>query len=89
VTVASTLSLRVTVVDTWDTVRLEVEPSTTVADVKRRALATATGRTVNADDYVVKYRGAQVLDERQTVAGVALPDGAPLVVLPGRRHPVR
>ena len=88
-TVASTVSLRVTVVDTWDTVRLDVEPSVTIADVKRRALFSATGRTVNPDDYVVKYRGASVLDERQTVAGLALPDGAPLIVLPGRRHPVR
>lgn len=88
-TVASTVLLRVTVVDTWDTVRLDVEPSASIADVKHRALTTATGRTVDPDDYVVKYRGAAVLDERQTVAGLALPDGAPLIVLPGRRHPVR
>jgi hypothetical protein len=89
VTVAETVALRVTVLDTWDTVRLDVEQAVTVAEVKRRALAAAMGRTVNADDYVVKYHGASVLDERETVAGLALADGAPLIVLPGRRHPVR
>jgi hypothetical protein len=89
VTAAATVALRVTVLDTWDTVRLDVEPSATLADVKRRALAAATGRTVDADDYVVKYHGASVLDERETVASLALAHGAPLIVLPGRRHPVR
>ena len=49
-TVATTVSLRVTVVDTWDTVRLDVEPSVTIADLKRLALSTATGRTVNPDE---------------------------------------
>ncbi len=88
-TAAATVALRVTVLDTWDTVRLDVEPSVTLADVKRQALAVATGRTVNASAYVVKYHGAAVLDERRTVAGLALADGAPLIVLPGRRHPVR
>ena len=88
-TAAATVALRVTVLDVWDTVRLDVEPSATIADVKRRALTAATGRTVRADDYVVKYHGASVLNERDTVAGLALADGAPLIVLPGRRHPVR
>lgn len=81
--------VRVTVTDTWDTVTLEAEPTLTMAELKHRALVAATGRAVLPDEYVVKYRGALVLDERETVAGLALQRGAPLIVLPARRHPVR
>jgi hypothetical protein len=87
--VSGGIRIRVTVHDAWDTVQLDAEPSLSVAELKARALAQATGRAVALGDYVVKYRGALVLDERQTVAGLALTDGAPLIVLPARRHPVR
>lgn len=81
--------LRVAVTDTWDTVTLEAPPSLTMAELKGRALAAATGRTVHPEQYVLKYRGALVLDERATVGDLALRSGAPLIVLPARRHPVR
>jgi hypothetical protein len=87
-TAGTAVRLRVTVTDTWDTVHLEAEPGTPVADVKRQALREATGRTIAPDDYVVKFRGALVLDERNTVGDLAIPDGGALIVLPARRHPV-
>jgi len=89
VTAPAGIRVRVTVTDVWDTVALDAAPSDSMADLKRRALAAATGRTEAADEYVVKYLGALILDERETVARLALPDGAPLIVLPARRHPVR
>jgi hypothetical protein len=88
-TAGTAVRLRVTVTDTWDTVHLETEPGTPVADLKRQALHDATGRTVAPDEYVVKFRGALVLDERKTVGDLAIPDGGALIVLPARRHPVR
>lgn len=81
--------LRVTVTDVWDTVALEATPETTVRDLKERALSEATGRTLDPRGYVVKLRGAPVLDEDQTVAHLGLADGVPLVVLPARRQPAR
>lgn len=87
-TAGTAVRLRVTVTDAWDTVHLEAEPGTPVADIKRQALREATGRTVVPDDYVVKFRGALVLDERNTVGDLAIPDGGALVVVPARRHPV-
>ena len=81
--------LRVAVTDTWDTVTLDAMPSLTMGELKGRALAAATGRTVQPEQYVLKYRGALVLDERATVGDLALRSGAPLIVLPARRHPVR
>lgn len=81
--------VRVTVTDAWDTVALDAAPDLTVRALKARALAEATGRTLDPRDYVVKIRGAPVLDETLTVAGLGLTDGAPLIVLPARRLPVR
>jgi hypothetical protein len=81
--------LRVTVTDTWDTVSLASDPRTSLADVKDQALRAATGRTITPGDYVVKFRGGLVLDESKTVGDLAIPDGAALIVLPARRHPVR
>jgi hypothetical protein len=88
-TTAGERHLRVTVTDTWDTVRIVATPDLDIADVKRRALQEATGRSVAPEAYVVKFRGSLVLDERRTVGDLAIPSGAALIVLPARRHPVR
>jgi hypothetical protein len=77
------------VTDVWDTVHLAVEPTTTVAELKRLALAKALQRPVRAVDYEVKFRGALVLDERTTVAALGAGPNAPFIVLPARRQPVR
>jgi hypothetical protein len=89
VTTGTAVHLRVTVTDTWDTVAVDAGPDTSVADVKRQALRGATGRPVVSGEYVVKFRGGLVLDERKTVGDLAIPDGAALIVLPSRRHPIR
>lgn len=82
------LRVRVWVTDVWDTVVLTLSPEATVADLKAAALEAATGRRVAPEQYVVKYRGALVDDDR-TLAGLGAREGAPFIVLPGRRQPVR
>lgn len=86
---ATDVRIRVTVTDTWDTVTLDAGPDLRIADIKQRALAEATGRAVAPETYVVKFRGALILDELQSVRDAAIPNGAALIVLPARRHPVR
>ncbi|HEX9727797.1 MAG TPA: hypothetical protein VGA37_04780 [Gemmatimonadales bacterium] len=83
------LRLRVTVTDAWDTVTVTVPPDTSIAALKSEALSRALGPYADPSAYVVKSRGALVLDERMAVAGLDLVDGAPLVVVPSRRRPVR
>jgi hypothetical protein len=89
VTVATPVKVRVTVTDVWDTVVLEAAPDESLRELKARALAQATGRALDPGSYVLKYRGAAVLDESVTVSGLGLTDGAPFIVLPARRLPVR
>jgi hypothetical protein len=88
VSAASAAQLRVTVTDVWDTVAVEASPEMTIREVKARALLEATGRTLAPAGYEVKHRGALV-DESRTVASLGLSNGAPLIVLPARRLPVR
>ena len=87
--VTERFAVRVMVTDVWDNVFLAVEAATTVADLKREALAHALKRShVPLDEYIVKFHGAQVLDEATTLAALGVAPNAPFIVLPARRQPV-
>lgn len=88
-TAAPALRVRVWVTDVWDAVELGVSPASTIGELKVAALEQATGRTDDPGDYMVKYRGARVGDEGVTVESLSVPNGAPFIVLPARRRPVR
>ena len=88
-TVTERFAVRVMVTDVWDQVFLAVEPTTTVAELKRQALAQALKRSnLSLDAYIVKFHGAQVLDESTTLAALGVTSNAPFIVLPARRQPV-
>ena len=88
--VGARFAVRVMVTDVWDQVFLAVEPTGTVAELKRRALAQALKRTpVRLADYVVKFRGAQVLDESTTLLALGAVANSPFIIVPARRQPVR
>lgn len=83
------MTVRVWVTDVWDNANVSVAPEDTVGTVKVRSLEQITGRTADPTTYQVKFRGALVTDESQTLAALGVPDGAPLIVLPASRRPVR
>lgn len=88
--VGERFAVRVMVTDVWDQVFLAVEPTTTVAELKRQALAQALKRAqVRPEDYVVKFHGAQVLDEKTNLAVLGAVPNSPFIILPARRQPVR
>ncbi len=84
----ATLPLRVTVLDAWDAVALSVPPSTSLGEIKREALARARVRG-DPGQYLVKFRGAVLDDEEQSLEQAGVPPNAPLIVLSRRRRPVR
>lgn len=86
--VTTELHVRVWVTEVWDAVRLSVTPDWTVERLKEAALREATGRTPNLSRYVVKYKGAPMLDESQTLGEMGVPDQGAFIVLPARRQPV-
>ena len=88
--VSQRFAVRVMVTPVWDQVFLPVDPSTTVAQLKRDALRAALKRSAVDDSaYIVKFRGAGVLDESVTLGALGAVPNAPFIVLPARRQPVR
>ena len=83
-----TLRLRVMVQDAWDEVPLDLAPATSLADLKRIALET-TKVARPADEYVLKFRGAELFDESRSLADAGLVDNGAVILLPRRRRPVR
>lgn len=88
-TAVATLPLRVTVTDVWDQVEVGLPATATIAELKQEALTRALGRPAVPEDYVVKFRGALVLDESLTIAALGAGANTPFIVLPARRRPVR
>jgi hypothetical protein len=84
----SVLPLRVMVEDVWDEVFLELPTATPVAEIKRQALALTHVRR-NPSEFVIKFRGAELSDESQSLAEAGLVPNGALIVLSRRRRPVR
>ena len=80
--------VRVTVQDVWDEVLLELPPGTPLAELKRRALE-ATRVTRSPAGYVLKFRGAELIDESRSLVDAGLVPNGAVIVLPRRRRPVR
>lgn len=82
------LPVRVTVHDAWDEVMLELPSSTPLAELKRQALA-ATHVMRDPLSYVLKFRGAELADESQSLADAGLVPNGAVILTPRRRRPVR
>ena len=82
-------AVRVMVTSVWETVPVQVDDTTTVAQLKHEALRAARKTTQDEQTFVVKFRGALVLDESTTMRTLGTVPNAPFIVLPGRRQPVR
>lgn len=82
-------AVRVMVTPVWEQVPVQVDDTTTVAQLKRDALRAALKRSGDELEYVVKFRGAAVFDESTTLRALGAGPNAPFIVLPLRRQPVR
>lgn len=81
----STRHLRVMVHEVWDEVAADWPIDTAVTAVKAAALQTA--RVVTPpEEFVVKFRGAELRDEARTLSELGIPDDANLIVLRRRRR---
>ena len=81
--------VRVMVQPAWETVLVQVDDSTTVAQLKHQAVKAALKTTRDEQAYIVKFRGARIFDESITLGSLRVPPSAPFIVLPARRQPVR
>ena len=82
------LPVRVMVQDVWDEIPLSLPSTTSLAELKRRALEIARVSR-DATEYVLKFRGAELPDESQSLADAGIAVNGAIIVLPRHRRPVR
>jgi hypothetical protein len=83
------VAFRVQALEMWEAVRVVAPPSTTVAEVKQRAVSTFFPDHPYPEDFVLKLRGWEMLDERETIGGGGIVAGSTLLLTYRRRRPVR
>lgn len=87
---AQRFAVRVMVTPVWDQVFIPVDAAMPVARLKREALQAALKRSViDPSEYVLKFRGAEVVDESVTLGRLGAVPNAPFIILPAKRQPVR
>ena len=84
-----TITVRVQMPEVWDTVRCEVPASEPTLSLKVRALEALYPDGDFHEDFVLKLRGFEVLDENASLAAVGAVDGSILLLTHRRRRPVR
>jgi hypothetical protein len=83
------LHIRVQVAELWDSVRIDAPASELVISAKRAALDALYPGGVNPEDYVVRLRGFEILDENSSLVAAGVEDGSILLLVYRRRRPVR
>jgi len=83
------VTIRVEMPEVWDVVRIAVAPGEPVLAVKVRALAALFPEAQLHEDFVVKLRGWEILDEAVSLADAGVIDGSIFLLTHRRRRAVR
>ena len=83
------ITIRVEIPEVWDVVRIRVSPGAAVREVKQAAIAALQPDAQHVEDYIVKLRGWEILDEDATLTDAGLVDGSILLIHYRRKRPVR
>jgi hypothetical protein len=84
-----TITVRVQMPEAWDVVRFAAAPSVSGRELKLRALEELAPGTKYPEDFVLKLRGWEVLDETASLTGIGMQDGSILLLTSRRKRPVR
>lgn len=83
------ITIRVEIAELWETVRVVADADSTVTDVKQRVVMEFFPEHGFLDEFVLKLRGWEVLDERQSLTAAGITDGSILLLAYRRRRPVK
>ena len=83
------ITVRVEMPEVWDTVKAVVSPSEPIVGLKVAALQALYPIGEYHEDFVLKFRGWEVLDENATLAAEGATDGSIFLLTHRRRRPVR
>jgi len=85
----SAITVRVEMSDLWDTLAVKCASDTSVLALKKAALEAFGQRLHPAEEYVLKLRGFEVLDENAPVTVAGARDGSTFLLAYRYRRPVR
>lgn len=85
----NTLSFRVQFAEQWDAVRVVAAHETSLRQVKEKVLAEFDPEYQYPDDFVLKYRGWEMLDESGPIGQSGIVNGSIILLGDRRRRPVR
>ncbi len=86
---ATAITVRVQMPELWDTIAVRCAEGTAVLALKRAALDAFGEHAHPVEDYVMKLRGFEVLDESAPVTVAGARDGSTFLLTYRRRRPVR
>lgn len=82
------LQLRAQVLEAWDAIRIDADPSASVKSLKQLALKELYPDARHDDEYVVKLHGFEILDEAAPISSTAAKNGSTFLITDRRRRPV-
>lgn len=86
---AAAITIRVEMPEIWDVVKIACEPTQPVLAVKVAALEALYPEAEMHEDFVVKLRGWEILDESAPLGEAGVVDGSILLLTYRRRRPIR
>lgn len=85
---AAPMKLRAQVLEAWDTIRIDADPSASVRSLKELALRELYPEDIPETEFVVKLNGFEVLDEGVPLSASGARDGSTFLITDRRRRPV-
>ena len=86
---AGSMTVRVQVAEMWDAIRVTAHPDTVISELKQRVVNEFFPGHEYPDDFVMKLRGWEMLDEQQSLKVGGMVDGSIGLLSYRRRRPVR
>jgi hypothetical protein len=83
------ITVRVELAELWNAVRILVSPNEPVVTIKRAALERMAAAEERPEEFVIKLRGWEVLDEGESLTDAGAVDGSIFLLTHRRRRPVR
>lgn len=83
------ITVRVQVAEMWDAIRVVAHPDTSVSELKQRVVNEFYPGHEYLDDFVLKLRGWEMLDENQSLKAGGMVDRSIVLLSHRRRRPVR
>jgi hypothetical protein len=85
---AKPMKVRAQVLEAWDAIRIDADPSASVRSLKQLALRELYPADLPEEEFVVKLNGFEILDEDAPISATDARDGSTFLITDRRRRPV-